>query len=347
MRIIIHVLGLAIVFVFIVLSINSAQGIPNRYEYLCRERGEMGTPFKICAFVEKAQRTRYENDVQMAFSRIREMDSWMSEWRPETMLSQINQAAGLRAITVNNDLFELLSFSLQVSINTEGAFDPTFNALWGLYNFKKGSYREATEKELKEKLPLIDYRQVILNREKKTVFLKKPGMKLGLGGIGQGYAVDVIGKMLKDRGYVAGFVDGSGDTLFWGKKPDGSLWKIGVRDPRDNSKLVGSIYGTDFAVTTCGDDNKFFMDGERRVHHVIDPKTGRPSQGVRQVTVIAKSAVVADAYDTAAFILGYKEGQRVLEKQGVEGIFVTDQKVITTPGVRIVTTSWGSSWQVF
>lgn len=306
----------------------------------------MATPFKICIYVAREHELDAQRDLTLAFAKIREMDGWMSEWRPQTVLSQINQSAGLKPVRVNRELFGLLAFALEVSRASQGAFDPTFNALWGVYNFKPGSYREPSEQELKERLPLLDYRKVQLDEKAQTVFLAISGMRLGLGGLGQGYAVDQIADWLRGRGYPAGLVDGSGDTFFWGKKPDGALWKIGVRDPRYPERVVGHIYGTDFAVTTCGDDNKFFMVGRRRVHHVIDPHTGRPAQGVRQVTVIAPRALQADAYDTAAFVLGAKKGRRLLERQGLSGIFVTDKEVLPTARLKREATRWGEVWQV-
>ncbi|MEQ1875906.1 MAG: FAD:protein FMN transferase [Bdellovibrionia bacterium] len=308
----------------------------------CENQTEMATDYKICVFAEPTQWLNLKNDVRDAFKKIHEIDAWMSEWRPETELSKVNQAAGAQPVKVSKELFEAVQFALSVAKASDGAFDPTFNAFWGLYKFKKGEEREPTDEEIAERLPLINYKNVVLNEKDSTIFLKKPGMKLGLGGLGQGYAVDKTVAFLKERGYGAGFVDGSGDTYFWGKKPTGELWTAGVRDPSHHDKIVARIYGTDFAVTTCGDDEKFFIKQGRRIHHVIDTKTGRPANKSRQVTVIANKAIDADAYDTASFVLGPKEAKKVLKKKGFEAVLIaSDGEVTFTDGLKPKKTDWG------
>lgn len=316
----------------------------------CRTSAEMGTPFQICVYAEKEKTFEVQTDLSRAFAMLRKIDSWMSEWRPSTELSQVNAASGAQAVKVSKELYEIIDYSLQVSKDTHGAFDPTFNALWGLYNFKKGHEREPTDDELKERLSLIDYSQVELNKANQSVFLKKPGMKLGLGGIGQGYGADKIVEYLKSRGYKAGFVDGSGDTYFFGKKPVSSsggkdsdeLWRVAIRDPFHKEKNLLTVYGTDFAVTTSGDDEKFFMKDGRRVHHIIDPKTGLPSEKSRQVTVIAKNATEADAFDTSFFVLGLEESKKLARKRDLAFVFVTpDGKTTVSENLKLSKTKWG------
>lgn len=308
----------------------------------CENQVEMGTDYRICVYAETAKWLNLKTDIRDAFKKIREMDAWMSEWRPETELSKVNQAAGAQPVKVSKDLYDLIAYSLQVAKDSNGAFDPTFNAFWGLYKFKKGEEREATDEEIADRLPLINYKNVVLDQKDSTVFLKKPGMKLGLGGLGQGYAVDKTVSFLKDRGYKAGYVDGSGDTYFWGKKPNGELWTAGVRDPSHHDGVVAKIYGTDFAVTTCGDDEKFFIKNGKRIHHIIDTKTGRPASKSRQVTVVASRAVDADAFDTASFVLGPDAAKKVLKKKGFEAVLIaSDGKVTMTPGLKSKQTEWG------
>lgn len=314
-------------------------------EFICGDRVEMGTPFKICLVSPKENRLTVEFDIQNAFRKIAAINAWMSEWQEETDLSQVNRAAGAEPVKVRAELFDLMKYTLGVCAKTDGAFDPTFNAFWGLYSFKEGHHREPTDEEIKERLPLVNYRKIELDEQKKTIFLKSPGMKLGLGGLGQGYAVDAVLKDLQTH-YKAGFVDGSGDTYFWGKKPNGSNWIAAVRDPRDHNKNILRIYGTDVAVTTSGDDEKFFMVGDRRVHHIIDPRTGRPTKGVRQVTVISRRALDADAYDTSVMVLGPSRGKKLLEDLGFEGVIVTDSEVVLTKGLKKTQSEWGEVYLV-
>lgn len=309
-------------------------------ELICEDGVEMGSHFKICVFASPSEKMGVRFDLQKGFRKLREINTWMSDWVPGTELSKINEAAGARPVHVRKELFDLLRYTREVSEATDGAFDPTFNAFWGLYSFKPESRREPTAQEISDRLPLVNYKNVEFDAAKRTVFLKRPGMKLGLGGIGQGYGVDAVASDLKKR-YPAGYVDGSGDTLFWGRKPNGEMWVTAIRDPRDKSKTLGRIVGTDFAVTTSGDDEKFFMVGDRRVHHIIDPKTGRSATASYQVTVIAKTATEADAFDNSVFVLGPERGKKALEARGLEGVFVSDQGVTMTKGIRKKKTEWG------
>lgn len=314
-------------------------------ELVCGDRVEMGTPFKICVYALASDKVGPSFDFSKAFDELHKINDWMSDWQPGTQLSQVNQAAGARPVKVGEDLFELMKYTLRLSEKTEGAFDPTFNAFWGLYKFKANEQREATADEIRERLPLVNYRNVVMNDAEKTIFLKNSGMKLGLGGLGQGYGVDKIVEKLRKK-YPAGFVDGSGDTYFWGKKPDGTLWTTGVRDPRDKDKVALRLYGTDFAITTSGDDEKFFMKEGRRVHHIIDPKTGKPATASRQVTVIAKRALDADGFDTGLFVLGPQKGKKIVESVGLEAVFITEKEVTLTKGLARKQTPWGEVYEV-
>ncbi len=323
-------------------------------EYLeCGTRSEMGTPFKICLVILAADQAQARADMTEGFLQIKEMNQWMSDWLPDTELSQVNASAGRAPVKVRKELFDLLKFSLEVARDSDGAFDPTFNVMWGTYVFKKGEEREATEEELRARLPLIDWRKVKLDAAKSTAFLETAGMKLGLGAVGQSYAVDALVEFYKAKGYRGGYVDGSGDTVFWGHKPGGALWTTGIRNPlwqegeKGQDEVILRVYGSDFAITTCGDDEKFFMRDGRRVHHVIDPKTGRSANRSRQVTVISKRGLDADAWDTAALVMGPMKAIPILEKKGFRAVLVDAQgKVHITKGLKKTKGPWGEGYIV-
>ena len=313
----------------------------------CGDRYEMGTPFKVCVAVNREQKLAARGDIATVLGEIKQINLWMSDWLPDSELSKVNLAAGKEPVVVGAKLIEVLKETLLVSKESLGALDPTFNVMRGLYSFKKGEEREPTDEQLRDRLPLIDWKNVEINAEKSTVFLKKTGMRLGLGAVGQSYAADRAVELLKERGYQGGYVDGSGDTVFWGTKPGGALWTIGVRDPRDTEKVLLRIYGSDFAVTTCGDDEQFFMKDGRRVHHVIDPKTGRPALKSRQITVISKRGFDADAWDTASFVLGPKVAKPILEKKGFRAVMIdANGKLTLTKGLKKQKTKWGEGYVV-
>ncbi len=327
---------------------SATSKVPAPQEFLeCGSRPEMGTPFKVCVVIGADQQTAARKDIALVFAEIHRINSWMSDWLPETEISQVNQAAGDRPVKVGRELLGVLGETLKVARDSNGALDPSFNVMWGTYSFKKGEEREATEEEIRARLPLIDWKKVMIDSKASTVFLKDRGMKIGLGAVGQSYAADRAVELLKKNKYRGGYVDGSGDTVFWGHKPGGALWTTGVRDPSNKEAVLLRIYGTDFAITTCGDDEKFFMRDGRRVHHVLDPKTGRPATGSRQVTVIARRGFDADAWDTAAFVMGHEKAIPILEKRGLRAIFVdANGEVKLTKGLKKESSEWGDGYVV-
>lgn len=311
----------------------------------CGDRVEMGTSFKICLTIQSEQLLGARADITAALDEIKVINAWMSDWLPETELSKVNAAAGVAPVQVRKELMQVLKETLDVSKASSGALDPTFNVMWGLYNFSKGEEREPTDEELRARLPLIDWRKVVIDEKKSTVFLKTKGMRLGLGAVGQSYAADRAVEMLKPLGYKGGYVDGSGDTVFWGHKPGGALWTVGIRDPGHKDKVLLRLYGTDFAVTTAGDDEKFFLKEGRRIHHIIDPRTGRPASKSRQITVVSKRGFDADAWDTAAFVMGPKAAKPVLEKRGLRAVMIDSEgKMTMTRGFEKQQTPWGEGY---
>lgn len=332
---------------FLLMSIFIALKAHATEQVECGERNEMGTPFKVCLSIDHSQQTAARADIASVLSEIKQINSWMSDWLPDSELSKVNRAAGVEPVKVSGDLIQVLKETLAVAKDSNGALDPTFNVFFGLYNFKKGEEREPSEREIQERLPLIDWKSVVIDEAKSTVFLRKKGMKLGLGAVGQSYAADAAVKVLKGRHYAGGYVDGSGDTVFWGTKPGGALWTIGVRDPMNTSNVILRLYGTDFAVTTAGDDEKFFMKDGRRVHHIIDPKTGRPAAKSRQVTVISKRGFDADAWDDAAFVMGPEAAKSILESKGFRAVMVDPKgKITLTKGLRKEVTKWGEGYVI-
>lgn len=314
-------------------------------DLVCRTGAEMGTEFRICVYPDPKDRMNVEFDLQRSFQTLKDLNSWMSDWIPGTELNRINEAAGSTPVKISQELWNLLALSQKISEKSHGAYDPTFNVFFGLYNFKPGQEREPSDTEIKERLALINHKDLVLDRQSSTAFLKRKGMKLGLGAIGQGYGVDKVVSQLRAR-YPAGYVDGSGDTFFWGKKPNGELWSAGIRNPIHKESLVAKLYLTDRSVTTAGDDEKFFMVGERRVHHILDPKTGRPATKVRQVTVIGDIATTSDAWDTACFVMGTADCLKALEKENLEAvIFETTGRVVFSKGLQKKShPKWGDYW---
>jgi thiamine biosynthesis lipoprotein len=172
------------------------------------------------------------------------------------------------------------------------------------------------------------------------VFLEKPGMRISLGGIAKGYAVDRAVEVLRESGIQGGIVSAGGDLKAFGKREDGGPWKVGVRNPRDPSKNISVIPVSNLAVATSGDYERYRVVGGRRYHHIIDPRTGYPSRGCMSVTVVTEQALEADALATAVFVLGPERGRALLEKlPDVEGILVDgDGRIVASSGLS------GKAW---
>jgi thiamine biosynthesis lipoprotein len=219
----------------------------------------------------------------------------------------------------------VLGDARQVSEWTGGKFDVTFGALSGLWKFDHDQDNVIPDAgEIRARLPLVDYQALEIDERAGTAFLKRAGMRVHLGGIGKGYAVDRAAAILRGRGFNDFMIQSGGDLYVAGTRGD-RAWRAGIQDPRGpEGNSFAAMDLTDAAFTTSGDYERFFMKDGRRYHHIIDPDTGEPSQGSRSVTIIAKTATLADALDTGIFILGPEKGMALIERlNGVEGVIVT------------------------
>jgi thiamine biosynthesis lipoprotein len=298
-----------------------------------------------------------EKAIDSAFSEIEKLEKLTDFFLPESELSIINKNAGITEVKVSPDILDILEKALWVSEKTKGAFDVTIGPVIRLYDFyKKIKPEQAT---IKKNLPLVNYKALIIDRNKSTIFLKKKGMLIDLGGIAKGYAADKAVETLERNGIRSGLVSVAGDIRAFGLKPDKKPWKIGIRSPRipathlipplprwgkrgvkeDKEGFPDDIMATielrDMAISTSGDYERFFILDGKRYHHLLSPKTGYPAEGCQSVSVITKKGVFSDAFATGVFILGPEKGMKVLEEMGFDGVIVDSQgKVHITPGIR-------------
>ncbi|HTJ81499.1 MAG TPA: FAD:protein FMN transferase [Polyangiaceae bacterium] len=300
--------------------------VPERVTY---EEGAMGTRVVLVAYTDpKHDVPAIKAAILDAFGEIQRLEKLMSTWVPDSEVSRINDAAGKDAIAVGPETFAVIDESLWISRESGGVFDITFEAMHGLWKFDEGHEDRIPPKDaiLKAK-KLIDYRQVELDARAHTVKIKKPGMRINLGGIAKGFAVDAASKKLEAHGLDSYFVQAGGDLFVRGKKPDGSRYRVGIRDPR--GKGDGDYFAImeveDHAFSTAGDYERAFVKNGKRYHHIIDPRSGYPATASRSVTVWAPNAFVADAIDDAVFILGPKDGAALAEKIDGVGVVVVDK----------------------
>ena len=223
-------------------------------------------------------------------------------------------------------MFNLIERSIRISQITDGYFDISYGGIdKRLWNFDKEMKELPDPGSVKEHLKLVNYRNILLDPEKQTVFLKEKGMRIGFGGIGKGYAAEMGKRLLQQRGVQSGVVNASGDLTVWGSQADGKPWTIGIANP-DNARLPFSYLNiTDTAVATSGNYEKYVMIGGKRYSHTINPKTGIPVSGVKSVTIICPNAEIADAMATPVSIMGIDAALNLINQiQQVECIIIDD-----------------------
>lgn len=265
-----------------------------------RTREMMGTIIQMTVLDVPEERAAPVLDQAMA--EMKRLENLLSEWQEDSEISQINRAAGLHPVKVSKETLDNVRVGLEVSRWSDGAFDLSWAALRGLYLFQPGKERIPTDAELAERLPLVNYKNIVLDEKAGTVFLKRKGMLLGTGGIAKGYALEKAADILERAGFKSFMFFGGGQVVVHGKKGN-RPWRVGVQHPRmdDYFAFVEAERGS---IATSGDyEHAFIRDGQRW-HHIIDLKTGRPARHTAAVTVISDSPFYADAIDTALFIMG-------------------------------------------
>ncbi len=281
----------------------------------------MGTEVTVRFWL--ADKNKAELAKQAVINEMHRIDEAMSPFIKESLLSQINQQAALHPVKITTELFQLIEKSLEVSKLTQGAFDITFSSVGYLYDYRLK--QKPTNQQIKEHLPFINYKLIQLDPEKITIFFKKKGVRIDLGGIAKGHAVDNSIKILKSFGITEASVTAGGDTYVLGDN-GGKMWRIGIKHPRAESKVVTILPLADTAISTSGDYERFFIEDGKRYHHIINPKTGRSASEVESVTILADTSTFADALSTSVFILGVKKGLQLVESLPEISTIIVDKK---------------------
>jgi thiamine biosynthesis lipoprotein len=274
------------------------------------QRNLMGTVFKIKAHGKDLSRGRFDAVSTEAFAEIARLEREMSEWLPESQISQAARFAGRKAVPVGEEILDVIDLSLSVSRQTGGVFDISFKPLGHLWKVEQRK-EPPTDDEIRAALKFVDYRNIELDRESRTLFLRREGMAVGLGAVAKGYAAGRAARKMAGGGLRDFIIDAGGDLYFSGRKGR-EPWTTGIRDPEGKAEpLIRLRIRTDCAVVTSGDYERYFDYQGRRYHHIIDPRTGYPASGTRSATVFARDPAVADAYATSFFILGQEKAARI------------------------------------
>jgi FAD:protein FMN transferase len=289
----------------------------------------MGTHLQFAAYTEPG---KDEKTVRAAFAaaieEFQRIEALMTTWTSTSEVSQINSAAGKAPVVVSDETREVIQASIKMHAASKGTFDITFETLHGLWKFDEDlDPNPPNAAALKAKLAFVGSKHLQVDDAKRTVYLDDARVKISLGGIAKGYAVDKAVAVIERAGIKAFFVQAGGDLFARGKKPDGKEWLSGVRDPRGPAeKYFAMLPISEHAFSTAGDYERSYVKDGKRFHHIIDPRTGYPAAASRSVTIWAKTAFEADAIDDAVFILGPEEGLKLVESIEGAGALIVDAK---------------------
>ena len=216
---------------------------------------------------------------------------------------------------------------------TDGAFDITYASVGYLYDFKRGVHPD--EQQIEAALPGIDFRHVLLDPKARTVRFARPGVRIDLGGIGKGHAVDRGIEMLRQRGIERALVTAGGDSRIIGDR-FGKPWVIGIRHPDRKDEVIARIPLEDAAISTSGDYERYFDAAGERYHHIINPRTGHSASKVRSATILGPTATRTDGLSKTAFVLGAERALEIYNRiEGIDAVLVTPEgRVLYTKGLE-------------
>ena len=279
----------------------------NRLQEFRRGEKLMGNAFEVTVVGE--DKLWAEERIDAAIGEIRRIEQLLTTFSEDSETNRVNANAGVQPVQVSRETFGLIERSLRISAITDGAFDITYGSVdKRLWNFDRNMTSLPDAETAKEMVRLINYRNVLLEGNECTVFLKEVGMRIGFGGIGKGYAAEMAKRLLLQQGVANGVVNASGDISTWGNQADGKPWTIGIADPDHAGRPFSYLNISNMAIATSGNYEKYVIIGDKKYSHTINPKTGLPVTGIKSVTIICPNAEIADAMATPVTIMGVRAG---------------------------------------
>lgn len=254
------------------------------------------------------------------------IENLISEWQPHTQISMVNRNAGIAPVKVDREVFELTKRAIQYAEMSAGAFDISIAAMDKIWQFDGSMTQLPSAENIQQSVKNVNYKDIVLDSINSTIFLAKQGMKIGFGSIGKGYAADKGRELMLKRGVYAGIVNASGDIAAWGLTESNKPWRIGINNPFKKNKIAKVLQLNNSAVATSGSYEKYAEINGIRYSHIINPKTGYPSQGLTSVTIEGPSAEIANALSTTIMVIGAKKGKELLKNfKDYNYLFITDK----------------------
>ncbi len=290
----------------------------------------MGNRFELS--VVAADEKWANEQIDAGIQEIQRIEKLLTTFSNDSETNQINNNAGIKPVVVSRETFDLIRRSVMISKVTQGAFDITYGSIdKRLWNFDQQMTALPDEATAKKMVRLINYRNIILNDEACTVFLREKGMRIGFGGIGKGYAAERAKLIMRQQGVESGVVNASGDLNAWGLQPDGKKWTIGIANPDSSHQVFSYLNISGLAVATSGNYEKYVMINGKKYSHTINPRTGLPVTGIKSVTIISTNAEIADAMATPVTIMGVYAGLDMINQmKDIEAIIIDDDDNLYT-----------------
>ena len=309
----------------------SAYSRPSNAEWFGDTRAMMGTEVSVHFWHEDEEEATAI--VEDTFAEVTRIEGLMSTYIEGSEISEINAGAADAPVHAGDELIQLILRSLDISMLTRGAFDITYDSVGQYYDFRERQRPDAAV--IEEELERIDFRLVEVDRLEGTVRFLAPGVRINLGGIAKGYAVERAVSLLRSRGIRHGIVTAGGDSRLLGDRL-GQPFMVGIRDPRQDEEVVLTIPLEDEAVSTSGDYERYFEEDGKRYHHIIEPTTGLPASGVRSATIVGPDAVLTDALSTSVFVLGVDQGLTLISTlPDYEGVVIdADGRLFYSDGLQ-------------
>ncbi len=288
----------------------------------------MGNHFEITVV---ANDEAWANEkIDLAVIEIQRIEKLLTTYAADSETNLINENAGISPVKVSKEIIELIERAIRISSVTQGAFDISYGSVdKSLWNFDTTMTSLPNKEIAKQSVRLINYKNIIVDKQTQTVFLKEIGMRIGFGGIGKGYAAERAKLIMQAAGVKSGVVNASGDLTTWGTMPNGEKWTIGIVHPEMADKVFSYMNVSGLSVATSGNYEKYIMIDGKKYSHTINPKTGLPVTGIKSVTIVSTNAEVADAMATPVMIMGIEAGLNMINQiNDIEAIVIDDNNTL-------------------
>jgi len=304
-------------------AFSSVAASPNQVFY--ESRPAMGTSFEV--YLYAPNRERASQLFEAAFDEIERVEAALSNYRSSSELSRINASAAKAPVVTDPEVFALLERAFVYSRESDGAFDVTVGKLMKAWGFFRSAGHYPSSEELGRAREQTGWQRVKLDKQNRSALFVGAGIELDLGGIGKGYALDCVARVLREAGVTAALISSGLSSVYAiGAPPQKAGWPVRVFDPLDRTRTLSTVLLRDQSLSTSGNYEKFFKLNGRTYCHIMNPRTGRPVEGMLQTSIIAPGATDSDALSTAAFVMGPERSARLLDNiAGTAAIFVTDR----------------------